>query len=270
MHQTEHCVRSFGQMSAQMIGRKLMKHTIRILGLTVLFVFSNCNFAHAQPQHFGGLVNLQSEGVGSGNGAIYGGELQDVQYLRIFGQDLKVATNLQITTDKKVYRGQFGGAARLRSVVRYAPLPNAKWVFVQGGFYAGGIVFPNTTTTSNDEYTKYVAQPVAGAGFAIKDKKEEVSVVANYLWLAKRAIYAQNKPLNFKGRYIDGWTHGQRVGIETALAINGSRWLFLLNASYGKFTYVRNPGIYGEVLGNVRHRYSVTEVSLGVGRKYGM
>lgn len=246
-----------------------MKHIIRIFILTVLFIFSSCNYAYAQKSHVGILGNLQLESQGSGNGTIYGGEIQNVQYLRVFGQTFNVATNLQITADKKLYRSQFGGAARLRSTVRYSPIPNAKPFFLQAGLYAGGIVFPNTTPTANDEYVKYIAQPVGGAGVIIQDKKGEYSIVLNYLWLVKRAIYAQNKPLNFQGRYIDGWTHGQRIGLESAIAINKTRWLFLLNSSFGKFTYVRNPGVYGPVLGNVPHRYSVTEVSVGLGRKYG-
>lgn len=231
-----------------------------VLNLCLLFT---C-FAQP-PSHIGVLGNIQIESQGSGNGTIYGGEAQAVAHLKRV--PVTLVANVQGTADKKIYRGQYGGAVRVRALARYR-IPNDH-LFVQGGIYAGGIVFPDTSPTVKDGYVKYTVQPVIGAGTNIYDRNGEVNVTLNYLYLFKRAIYAQDKPLNFQGNYIDGWTRGQRIGLESQLAINRTKWLFLLNASYGNYVYTRNAGLYGPVLGNVPHRYSVTEVSVGIGRKYG-
>lgn len=239
--------------------RKLLSYLI------ILFFSFSC--VQAQPQHVGALANFQFEGAASGNGTIAGLEIQNVEYLRIKGQDFKLATNASFTLDKKVYRNQFGGAARVSSMLRYdLPIQN-KLFFIQGGVGFGGIAFPNTPGTA-DGYVKYLVRPVVGGGIAVTRK--DWSVVADYQFLFKRELYAQGLPVKRGASTLDGWSSGQRVGIAATIAIpSNPRWLILLNGAGGGYTYQRNPAVYGAALGAVIHHFNAYEVSIGVGRKYG-
>lgn len=220
--------------------------------------------AKAQPQHIGALVNGQFEGSGSGNGTIAGFEIQNVDYLRIYGEDFKLATNATFTLDRKVYRNQFGGSVRAASLLRYSLKPQ-KVFFIQGGVQVGGIAFPDTPG-SDDGYAKYIARPVAGAG--IDFTRQEWSVVVDYQFHFKRKLLAQRNSLSdFKNRTVDGWTSGQRLGLAATIQL-APRWILLLNGATGWYTYQRNPAQYGAALGSVVHRFNAYELSLGVGRKY--
>lgn len=219
----------------------------------------------AQPQHVGGLVNVQFEGSSSGNGTIVGIELQSVEHLRIKGQEFKLATNATITADKKVYRSQFGGAVRATSVLRYALPIKVPFVFIEAGGQIGGIAFPNTPGAS-DGYVKYIARPVVGAGFDFT--RAEWSVTTDYQFQFKRKLFSQGLPVRVGASVLDGWTSGQRVGLASTIRIS-DRWLLLVNGAAGWYSYQRNPAQYGSELGAVIHRFNAYELSVGVGRRYG-
>lgn len=221
--------------------------------------------AQAQPQHIGALANFQFEGSGSGNGTIAGLEIQNVEHLRVFGQQLKVASNATFTLDKKTYRNQFGGAVRATSLVRYTE-PRHKLFFAQVGIQLGGIAFPDTPGTS-DGYAKYIFRPVVGGGLEVT--RDGWSVVVDYQFQFKRKLHAQKPQLaDFKNRVVDGWTTGQRVGVASTLNLS-PKWLLLVNGAGGWYTYQRNPAQYGADLGSVVHRFNAYELSVGVGRRYG-
>lgn len=221
--------------------------------------------ATAQPQHVGLLLNGQFEEANSGNGTIVGVEAQNTHNFKVKGNYFNATTNAQFTIDEKSYRNQFGGAVRLTSLVRYFDKKN-QVVFVQGGINVGGIYFSDTPN-SDDGYIKYVARPVAGGGLNIV--RDNYSIVVDYQFLFKRKLMAQKNELSdFRNRIIDGWSSGQKVTLRHTLRLNQSQWLLLINANGGRYTYQRNPGVYGPQLGSVVHRYNAYEISVGVGREY--
>lgn len=221
----------------------------------------------AQPPHAGVLLNAQFEGAGSGNGQIVGVEAQHVAAWRLGFHPFKLATNASFTMDEKVYRHQFGGALRLTSLVRYYE-PRERFLFLQGGVNLGGIAFPDTKPGANDGYAKYLLRPVAGGGIDVV--RDDYGIVVDYQFHFKRKIYAQAPRVNdFRNRFVDGWTAGQRVGLQSTFVLYKSKWLFLLNAAAGRYGYQRNPALYGSQLGSVVHRFNAYEVSVGLGRKLG-
>lgn len=216
---------------------------------------------YAQDNHFGVLFNGQFEGRNSGNGNIVGMEFQHVHAIH---SRLKAVSNLQITSDQKVYRGQYGGAVRFTSLVRYAPDKN-RVMFGQAGLNVGGILFPDTPGT-DDGYAKYVARPVLGGGVVLP--VDDFTAVLDYQWHVKRKLMAQrNEFSDYRNRFVDGWTSGHKVGVQTTTKIS-ENYLLLLNANAGWYTYQRNPARYGAELGSVVHRFTAFEVSVGFGRKY--
>lgn len=234
-----------------------------------LLLFSIVFFASlgcfAQPQHIGALANFQFEGSASGNGTITGLEIQSIEHLRIKGQPFKLATNASFTIDKKVYRNQFGGAIRATSLLRYAE-SRQRLLFVQGGVQLGGVAFPNTPGTS-DGYVKYIARPAVGGGVDVT--RDNYSVVVDYQFHFKRALYSQGLPVRVGASVLDGWTSGQRVGVAATFAIpSNPNWLVLVNGAGGGYTYQRNAAVYGAALGSVVHRFNAYEISVGIGRKY--
>lgn len=132
--------------------------------------------------------------------------------------------------------------------------------------YFGAVRYTDTPG-QRDAYAKFVLQPAFGGG--VQTGVRNVSIIASYLYLPRIQIHAQRAFTDTTGRGLDGYTAGQRIGLEAAFPINRSRWLFLLNASYGKFYYQRSVERYGPEAAQIRHRYSVTEVSLGIGRRIG-
>lgn len=233
----------------------------RILLLTAV-LYAALMSAHCQPRHSGVLANWQFEGQGSGNGAITGVEAQHVQPLK----RINLVTTGQATFDRKGYREQNGLAIRVRTLARYSLPAFDKRLFLQGGVYFGAVRYSDTPG-QQDAYAKFVLQPAFGGGAQVG--VDDVSVIVNYAYLPRSKIHAQRAFFDSAGRGLDGHTAGQRVGLEAALPINRSRWLFLLNASHGRYYYQRSVERYGPAAAQFRHRYSVTEISIGVGRKSG-
>lgn len=236
----------------------------KLLLLSLVFLVSFSCFA--QPQHVSALVTGHFEGSGSGNGTIVGVEVQNVHDFRVYGEPLKLVSNVSFTLDEKVYRHQFGGAVRGTALARYAVDKIGRNFFVQAGVQAGGIAFPNTPG-SNDGYVKYTWRPVVGGGASFV--RDEWSVAVDYQFHVKRKLWANALPITAQNRIVDGWTSGHRIGAATTFQLrNSERWLLLFNASSGWNTYQRNAAIYGAQLGSVVHRFNDYQASIGIGRKY--
>ncbi len=228
--------------------------------LTSLVFFFAIIASHCQPRHSGVLANWQFEGHGSGNGAITGVEAQHVQPIK----RLNLVTNGQVTFDRKGYRAQDGLAIRVRSLARYSLPPFDRRLFLQGGVYFGAVRYSDTPG-HQDAYAKLIVQPAFGGGAQVGTG--EVSIITSYAYLPRTRIWAQRAFFDPAGRGLDGYTAGQSLRVEAAVPINRSRWLFLLNASHGRYYYQRSVERYGTEAAQVRYRYSVTELSLGIGRR---
>lgn len=226
--------------------------------ITVCAFVALCN---AQPQHVGVLFNAQFEGRNSGNGTIIGMEVQNVHHFKPY---LRLASNLQITGDQKVYRGQYGGAVRGAGLLRFAPDKN-HLMFAQFGGTFGAVLYPDKPG-ADDGYAKYGMRPVVGGGVTLP--VDVFTATIDYQWHARQKLFAQKNELNdFRNRFLDGWTSGHKVSIQTTTEIS-ENYLLLLNGSYGQHSYQRNSAVYGATLGSVVHKFPAFEVSIGIGRKY--
>lgn len=235
-----------------------MKNTLTLIAL-ILFTSIYCS---AQPQHIGALINVQTEGAGTGNGIILGMEGQSVHNLSYF----TFVNNLSITADKKGYLNSFGGALKLHSKVRYhLPIASDEGrTFIQAGFNASGVQY-----SGSGGYAKYGFQPTAGFGFDFTPPNQLLGIIASYQFNFKSPLHGQKSFTNAQGRVLDGWTWGQQGRVEISIPVNPtSNWIYLINATAGRTVYRRNPAVYGPALGAELHRYTVAEISFGIGKLY--
>lgn len=219
-----------------------------------------------QPQQIGVTFHTEIEGLGNksttGNGAILGPEFQWVHQTK----RLTFVNTLSVTADKKGYLNSFGLAPRWHSRARYhipQKLDESR-TFIEAGFNLSGVQY-----TGEGGYAKYALQPVAGFGFDFSPPSRVMSLVASYNFNFKSPLHAQKSFTNGSNRILDGWTWGQRGKVEVAIPFTPqSKWLYLINASAGKTSYRRNAAVYGAALGAEIHRFTVLEISVGLGRLY--
>lgn len=237
---------------------KNIKHFLLVAFLFCLLIGA----AHAQPQLIGGVVHIEFERAGTGNGTIAGGGVEAVNKIKMF----TLVNSLTITADKKGYLNAFGWAPRLHTRARYY-LPFAsdeKRTFLQAGFNLSGVQY-----SGEGGYAKFAFQPVAGFGFDFSPHNGVTSIVGGYTYKFKSALHAKKSFFSSEPAILDGWTWGQEGTIETATPIQpGSKWVLLVNGSAGRTNYQRNAGVYGTVLGAEVHGFAVYELSIGIGRKY--